>query len=527
MRFVTRVCGLLMMLVFALAVVFTYWKELPLVRKTLQLSYEHQLLSPEREALSKNVTVYRNGYSTGGVEIQLSAKVLASRSKKGELAAYLSQFVEVEGLDETMNDSEEEMERVVFTVVADRVYNGQGALVHGYTDLQFGDRLYLVAPNLHFMWPFVKLGHRVLVTSTFSPINEPVIIESMSESPRTFRLHNFFTHEEADTLIKQTLLIDDPYDRLQPSSVGATMDRQITSKHRTSENAFDTMSTTAMSIRKRVFDVLSLGTYQDDMCDGLQLLRYHQKQAYIPHYDYFPINLTENFNFNPHRGGSNRFATVVLYLSNVPLGGQTVFPLAEMPSDLPMKYRHPFEFTRTNEAIGTELFESNSWELNMVRECSTKLASYPLKGSAVLFYSQKPNGEVDPMSLHGGCPVLEGTKWGANLWVWNKRRFNAYFDSSIVVVFTNPTPYEVKLFWSASLMGTLAANGGKRQFTSYPGHKWVLKIKEYVVLEYVVTKNTGEMQKVTVPLMDEHARKTFSSSSSPIDCKSLRLVGVF
>ena len=26
-------------------------------------------------------------------------------------------------------------------------------------------------------------------------------------------------------------------------------------------------------------------------------------------------------------------------------------------------------------------------------------------------------------SEHGGCPVLEGTKWAANLWVWNGRRY--------------------------------------------------------------------------------------------------------
>ena len=36
---------------------------------------------------------------------------------------------------------------------------------------------------------------------------------------------------------------------------------------------------------------------------------------------------------------------------------------------------------------------------------------YPRKAHAILFYSQLPNGALDPMSLHGGCPVVEGTKW--------------------------------------------------------------------------------------------------------------------
>lgn len=31
-------------------------------------------------------------------------------------------------------------------------------------------------------------------------------------------------------------------------------------------------------------------------------------------------------------------------------------------------------------------------------------------------------GRVDEASMHGGCPVLAGTKWAANLWVWNGPR---------------------------------------------------------------------------------------------------------
>jgi hypothetical protein len=44
----------------------------------------------------------------------------------------------------------------------------------------------------------------------------------------------------------------------------------------------------------------------------------------------------------------------------------------------------------------------------------------PKKAHAILFYSQNPSGQHDRNSLHGGCPVLAGTKWAANLWIWNK-----------------------------------------------------------------------------------------------------------
>jgi hypothetical protein len=46
-----------------------------------------------------------------------------------------------------------------------------------------------------------------------------------------------------------------------------------------------------------------------------------------------------------------------------------------------------------------------------------------MQGSAVLFYNQLPDGNVDKASKHGACPVLVGQKWAANLWVWNGPRY--------------------------------------------------------------------------------------------------------
>ena len=44
----------------------------------------------------------------------------------------------------------------------------------------------------------------------------------------------------------------------------------------------------------------------------------------------------------------------------------------------------------------------------------------PRRGSAVLFYSLRPDGVTDPFSLHGGCPPLAGTKWAVNKWLWSR-----------------------------------------------------------------------------------------------------------
>lgn len=45
----------------------------------------------------------------------------------------------------------------------------------------------------------------------------------------------------------------------------------------------------------------------------------------------------------------------------------------------------------------------------------------PRKGSAVVFWSYHPNGVVDLRSFHGGCPVLEGTKWMGQQWILGTR----------------------------------------------------------------------------------------------------------
>lgn len=47
-------------------------------------------------------------------------------------------------------------------------------------------------------------------------------------------------------------------------------------------------------------------------------------------------------------------------------------------------------------------------------ECARKhLAAKPRKGSAVLFHSIKPSGEMERRSLHTACPVIKGEKWSA------------------------------------------------------------------------------------------------------------------
>ena len=40
----------------------------------------------------------------------------------------------------------------------------------------------------------------------------------------------------------------------------------------------------------------------------------------------------------------------------------------------------------------------------------------------MLFYSMRPDGNGDDLSLHAGEPVRKGVKWICNLWVWDPKR---------------------------------------------------------------------------------------------------------
>jgi len=121
-------------------------------------------------------------------------------------------------------------------------------------------------------------------------------------------------------------------------------------------------------IYQRVGDVtgLSMTTSEE-----LQVSNYGMGGHYEPHFDFARREESEAF---ASLGTGNRIATWLFYVSDVDLGGATVFP-------------------------------------------SLDLTLWPKKGSAAFWYNLHRNGEGDVLTRHAACPVLAGTKWVSNFWM--------------------------------------------------------------------------------------------------------------
>lgn len=98
----------------------------------------------------------------------------------------------------------------------------------------------------------------------------------------------------------------------------------------------------------------------------------------------------------------------MFFLNNVTRGGETAFQVA-----------------------GNKTFSYRNWEEESQNKCNlmdncqnSNLVIRPIQGTALLWYNHHVDqssgwlGEMDPMTFHGGCGVLEyNEKWIANTWL--------------------------------------------------------------------------------------------------------------
>ncbi|KAG6435311.1 hypothetical protein SASPL_100181 [Salvia splendens] len=207
--------------------------------------------------------------------------------------------------------------------------------------------------------------------------------EVVSWEPRAFIYHNFFDSE-----------------------TGKSVDSSV----RTSYGMFFKRGQDKVirAIEKRIADYTLIPVEHGEGLqhgEGLHVLHYKVGQKYNPHYDYF----VDEFNT---RNGGQRTVTLLMYLSDVEEGGETVFP----------------------EAKG-----NISSVADGMSECAKKgISVKPKMGDALLFWSMHPDATLDPSSVQGYSPVIKGDKWSCTKWmhvdehkVRNKRSVN---HSSIFII---------------------------------------------------------------------------------------------
>ncbi|KAI3853419.1 hypothetical protein MKX03_017735 [Papaver bracteatum] len=208
---------------------------------------------------------------------------------------------------------------------------------------------------------------------------DPTRVTQLSWRPRAFLYKNFLSDEECDHLI--TLARD----KLELSMVADNESgKSVKSEVRTSSGMF--LSKGQDEVVKNIEERIAAWSFlPEENGEAMQILHYENGQKYEPHYDYFHDKVNQEY-------GGQRIATVLMYLSNVEKGGETVFP--------------------DSEAKASQV-KDESWS-----DCAKKgYAVKTRKGDALLFFGLNLDTSQDPTSLHGSCPVIEGEKWSATKWI--------------------------------------------------------------------------------------------------------------
>ncbi|KAL5980629.1 putative prolyl 4-hydroxylase 7 [Asimina triloba] len=217
---------------------------------------------------------------------------------------------------------------------------------------------------------------RVTQLSWRPSLDFPILEDSLS---RASLYSGFLNDAECNHLINLAR------DKLEKSTVADNdSGESIMSEERTSSGMF--LIRKQDEIVSRIEGRIAAWTLlPEENGESIQILHYEHGEKYEPHYDYFYDKANQEI-------GGHRIATVLMYLSSVEMGGETIFP---------------------NSELKDSQLKDDTWS-----ECARDgFAVKPKKGDALLFFSLHPNASTDADSLHGSCPVIKGEKWSATKWI--------------------------------------------------------------------------------------------------------------
>ena len=258
---------------------------------------------------------------------------------------------------------------------------------------------------------------------------DTVMLQTLSTSPPIFRAPGLLTEAALDALLAAAApglarsTVGDPTQTQAPY-------RQV-DERRTSLSAWihgyndpRHSHSVARAVQRRVAALLALPS--ERLWRGIEPLlavEYPEGTFYEPHFDFFgggggSDKLSEPAFTPPH--GSNRFATVIVYLTSAGepgdggfVNGHTVFPFAG--------------FVNGSDSLDGVAFAGAvpgapacSFPAPSTPKAARGMLVQPRRGDAILFYDQRPDGSLDGRARHGSCPVVRGTKRVINVWAWNR-----------------------------------------------------------------------------------------------------------
>ena len=220
------------------------------------------------------------------------------------------------------------------------------------------------APRYQYETPRIAAGNVI------DAAGHPVWVLHRQRHPVVVTLERLFTDEECDRLVGMAA------PRLHRSTV-AHPGAAATSveDYRTSDGMFFRLREDPFiaSLDERISALMGLPVENGE---GLQVLRYLPGDHFAPHYDFLiPSNAANSESIA--RSGQ-RVSTLIVYLNDVPEGGETVFPEAG-------------------------------------------LSITPRRGNALYFEYSNSRMQVDQLSLHAGAPVRHGEKWVATKWMRTRK----------------------------------------------------------------------------------------------------------
>ncbi|XP_022209640.2 prolyl 4-hydroxylase subunit alpha-2-like [Drosophila obscura] len=192
-------------------------------------------------------------------------------------------------------------------------------------------------------------------TTAFARI-APLKMEELSHDPYMVLFHDVVYESEIDWLLDHTQLMASMVGQYQYSPIRTSKEQHFVEY----EDA-----AVANTIHRRLMDMTGLSMMDSE---ALTLINYGMGGHYDLHYD------GHNYSEQNRILLGDRLATVLTYVGDVDYGGATTFPYINV--SVP-----------------------------------------PTKGSALLWYNLENAGGMNVKAMHGGCPVIVGSKYVFTKWV--------------------------------------------------------------------------------------------------------------